>query len=1440
MKYMKKILSLMLVLCMVFSLTSFTTFAAEDDSDAEQIVTEAVQSEDIEAESGAAEEISEDDSNSEDNSEDGIAVQSNDGAAVQSDEGISVQSDDGTAAMSTDITKTKSVSLDTSSFYRIFHLDTGRKYFTVEQVEAIIDMIADNGYNTLELAVGNDGLRFLLDDMSVVANGTIYSSEIVKNGIKSGNAAYSHAGEWSEDEMSSIIKYAQSNGISVIPLINTPGHMDAILSAMTAAGIENPAYKTSATTIDVTNSEAVNFTLALVNKYIRYFANQGCKIFNMGADEYAIDVDSSSFAQMNDDEYAAYISFINNMAAQIQNAGMTAMAFNDGIYYNGMTSTSGEEIDTNIAVAYWQSNGTTAKSLADKGFKIINTNNNWYYVLGQEGGIDTWASYNKALTNVKNTSAETMIDGSSINPSGAMLCVWCDNPQAEYNATEVEKVATLASTLALSNAALFEIEENDAPQEDLSDVEPLQITRYISTYRVYDEGTCTEGRDDGTNNIISISAEDAYSEEGIDISEKVPQLGDWAWAGDGVETVFWKGVVLDNIDQGNDKDTDYSMRGTDFSYVRYWNGQWQYSADRSQWIAVQSQDYINAYYLQKTEVTREVDTYVKDWAYTPHNSAEQGEARAQKALSFAVVYPSGQMSPATENGIYAESTLIYWSNLANLGFIRVGVNEVYEVERITYTMGRRTDQYYSDRKWNIDDSITWEKVNVPGTDDEKWYDETECWNETYGTEPVINGADLPAIDTSTWGDNDAVLILIYLKPVESQDSLTVRYWDDSTNSQIYTYPLNITNTSTEEPGTFLNRLINEGGTINVGDIELSDGAYVVNAANVPEYFEKDLTQINDLRGKYTSGLYNYVSADISSDGKTLTLHYDLDSEKLQPYYIADFGLPVEISFDDLGTGVVSVAATVPSNANGTVSVDNAGRKIVFTADRAYTGVTVLSVTATYEDSATQMFNVGIYPATTVYYEETFASGGFTPQGTAKNSSQQSLAYESVSNHSGAYNFGYDAVYADDGTGATNGTYAVSTEIGDDAIFNFTGTGVDIYANCTTNTGSVNILVRNADTNALVKLLKVDTMTGNGNTDATADQAVDSYSLPIASINGLERGNYIVTIRHCVTDVNETETKPVYLDGFKVFGTLDESSAVYADDGEQNPGYVEIRNAVLKALDVTAETGQQVYDEADNAGGAVIISDQNVNSSIDAQDLLDNGPKNEIFLRPGQTLTFDLADGITSAQIGLKAINASVDYTINNGETQTLNTSADMFYKLDVSENRGVSVTNTSGGILSITDLKYFGTPASAANAVSAPSKTTVRMALMSLGLEEAEPEVTYADASLNIVLNDADGNELASTALTANGIVGESAVFMTADIEAAVSGLVPEGYELNDAEYNDVEVAYGESESTEFSASVTEEEPAEDEDNSFLSKLGNAIKSVVDTVTGFFKSLFKW
>ena len=54
-----------------------------------------------------------------------------------------------------------------TSVMRIFHLDCGRKYFSVDEIKEIIDWLSANHYTHIELAIGNDGMRFLLDDMSV-------------------------------------------------------------------------------------------------------------------------------------------------------------------------------------------------------------------------------------------------------------------------------------------------------------------------------------------------------------------------------------------------------------------------------------------------------------------------------------------------------------------------------------------------------------------------------------------------------------------------------------------------------------------------------------------------------------------------------------------------------------------------------------------------------------------------------------------------------------------------------------------------------------------------------------------------------------------------------------------------------------------------------------------------------------------------------------------------------------------------------------------------------------------------------------------------------------------------------------------------------------------------------------------------------------------------
>ena len=123
-----------------------------------------------------------------------------------------------------------------SEFLRIFHLDCGRKYFTVSEIEGIIDQLAENHYTHIQLAFGNDGLRFLLDDMSVTVNGTTYSSEKVTTAIKNGNSSYNSdtsamSGELSQGDMDAIIAYANGKGIQVIPMFNAPGHMYTVVKA---------------------------------------------------------------------------------------------------------------------------------------------------------------------------------------------------------------------------------------------------------------------------------------------------------------------------------------------------------------------------------------------------------------------------------------------------------------------------------------------------------------------------------------------------------------------------------------------------------------------------------------------------------------------------------------------------------------------------------------------------------------------------------------------------------------------------------------------------------------------------------------------------------------------------------------------------------------------------------------------------------------------------------------------------------------------------------------------------------------------------------------------------------------------------------------------------------------------------------------------------------
>lgn len=349
-------------------------------------------------------------------------------------------------------------------FKRIVHIDCGRKYFSAADLKKIIDYAADNYYTDVELAFGNDGLRFLLDNMTLQVGDKTYDSSIVTPAIQNGNIAFYNTGttgtnELTESEMTDIISYAREKGIGIIPMFDAPGHLQAVVKAMETLGM-SPVYTkptTSGTSvnyaIDTTDNASTSFVKALMQKYITYFKNQGCTMFNFAADE-------CGFSGMTTDAYTSYAKFVNELAAMVKKANMTPMAFNDGIYHNGLTSNTA--FDTDILVCYWDASTAryaSAATLAKKGFKILNTNNKWYYVIGKESvtNWNDWNGYAYTCEYAKNQMATNdclTIDGDEkqTTPVGCMAAIWCDYPQKNVNWTNVQ---SYISTFSTSNPNYF-------------------------------------------------------------------------------------------------------------------------------------------------------------------------------------------------------------------------------------------------------------------------------------------------------------------------------------------------------------------------------------------------------------------------------------------------------------------------------------------------------------------------------------------------------------------------------------------------------------------------------------------------------------------------------------------------------------------------------------------------------------------------------------------------------------------------------------------------------------------------------------------------------------------------------------------------------------------------------------------------------------------------
>ncbi len=343
-----------------------------------------------------------------------------------------------------------------AALHKVLHLDNGRKLYSKEFIIALLNEMSAAGYTQLQLAVGNDGMRFVLDDMTITTATKTYASDDVIAAIEVGNKAYHDEGEknaLTQAEMDEIIAHASSVGIEIVAHVNMTAHMNAILDAMVELGISDAhftGWSTSDRSLNLNNEEAVAFTKELLKLYVNYFSEKGCDYFHIGSDEFGNDAygGNMGFGMMGSTLYAKYAEVINACAQIVKDAGMTPRAWNDGISYTKYAAS----FDTDMEITYWSSGWwgydvAKASDLEANGHGMINTHGDYYYVLGKNDmftpGDSTEHDPNE-YAGCANYELTKFMGSDVQNPIGGMFCIWGDIPDAE---TETEVGANIRLVL---------------------------------------------------------------------------------------------------------------------------------------------------------------------------------------------------------------------------------------------------------------------------------------------------------------------------------------------------------------------------------------------------------------------------------------------------------------------------------------------------------------------------------------------------------------------------------------------------------------------------------------------------------------------------------------------------------------------------------------------------------------------------------------------------------------------------------------------------------------------------------------------------------------------------------------------------------------------------------------------------------------------------------
>nr|WP_202437343.1 glycoside hydrolase family 20 protein [Streptomyces sp. SID5910] len=254
---------------------------------------------------------------------------------------------------------------------RGFMLDIARKHYDADWIKDRVRELGDLKYNEL-------GLHFS-DDQAFRIESDSHPEIVSQDHL-------------TKAEVKEITDLAASRHITVVPEIDSPGHLGAVIAAHPDLQLRNVRGTATRGAIDISKPEAAEIVDDLLDEYADLFPGTQ---FHLGADEYQALVVSdpeASYPTLAAAAREAYGSggtvadlttgWLNGRAKTVLAHDRTPRAWNDGFFKD----TSVEPLK-DIKVAYWTGKEIGARPPTEylsAGRQVLNYNDEFlYYVLGQ-------------------------------------------------------------------------------------------------------------------------------------------------------------------------------------------------------------------------------------------------------------------------------------------------------------------------------------------------------------------------------------------------------------------------------------------------------------------------------------------------------------------------------------------------------------------------------------------------------------------------------------------------------------------------------------------------------------------------------------------------------------------------------------------------------------------------------------------------------------------------------------------------------------------------------------------------------------------------------------------------------------------------------------------------------------------------------------------------